>query len=282
VTRTRRLILAASAALAVALGACSSDAPKAVRGDVPKAMAAVGDSMTRGFNVGSCCVFSDAPEYSWASGDNPAVGSHYQRLRRLNPDLRAFNFAKSGAKMDDLERQVRAAGDQPVGYLTVMIGANDVLLVLRKTEQGCVARPDAMTPVATFRAQFEGALRAFTAARPQASILVASIPDVPRLWLLFRQDPTVLSVWDRLGSCEQLLRDRRTDVAIRAASDRLKAYNATLAEVCATFARCRWDGGVVYRYPFTKGDFSEVDYFHPNRAGQRRIAQLTWRASSWS
>ena len=280
-TRTRRLILVAGA-LAVALGACSSDAPKSVRSDVPKAMAAVGDSITRGFNVGSCCVFSDAPEYSWASGDNPAVGSHYQRLRRLNPDLRAFNFAKSGAKMDDLERQARAAGDQPVGYLTVMMGANDVLLVLSKTERGCVARPEAMTPVATFRSQFERALRAFATARPQASILVASIPDVPRLWLLFRQDPTVLSVWDRLGSCQQLLRDRRTHAVIGAVSGRLKAYNEALADVCGTFERCRWDGGAIYRYPFTKSDFSEVDYFHPNRAGQRRIAQLTWRASSWS
>lgn len=282
-TRTRRVGVATAVLLAIVFASCSSEAPRAVRGEVPAAMAAAGDSMTRAFNVGTCCAWSEAPEYSWSTGDNPAVESHYRRLRRLSPDLRVFNVAKTGAKMNDLERQLRAAGEQPVDYLTIMIGANDVLRVLHRTKQGCVVRPEAMTPVASFRAQFDGALRAFTTARPRASVLVASIPDVPRLWALFRQDPAVLSVWDRTGTCQQLLKDRQTtDVAIRVASVRLKAYNETLAEVCGTITRCRWDGGLVTRFPFTKADFSELDYFHPNRAGQGRLAQLTWRASPWS
>ncbi|MFY9588514.1 MAG: GDSL-type esterase/lipase family protein [Actinomycetota bacterium] len=277
----RPSLLIAAVALAAFIGACSSDAPVATRSGLPARIAAAGDSMTRAFNVGSCCVYSDAPEYSWATGDNAAVDSHYRRLRELNPSVREFNFARTGAKIADLDRQLRGAAAQKVDYLTILIGANDLLAVLGRAEDGCKPNPTAMTSVPTFKTRFRTALARFVAARPKASILVASIPNVPRLWGLFSKDQAILDVWSDRGSCQAALADARTDVAIRAASTRLRAYNDALAQVCKGFATCRWDGGATYRFPFRKADFSAVDYFHPNATGQRRIAAITWRAGFW-
>jgi len=271
------------AIVASLLGACSESGGTAVRGDAPRAMAAAGDSMTRAFNVGACCAWSDAPSYSWATGDEASVNSHYQRLLQMNPGLKEFNFAKTGAKMADLERQLRAAGAQHVDYLAILMGSNDLLGVLQRTKTGCTVNPSAMTSVSTFQTQFRRALTAFTALRPAASIMVASIPDIPRLWSIFSSDKTVLTVWDRNGSCERLIQDHaRADVGIRAAAARLAAYNQTLGTVCATFQHCKTDGGAVFRFPFQRTDFSEVDYFHPNATGQRRIADLIWRAGYWA
>lgn len=277
----RRALVLLAVALSAFAGACSSDAPVATRRGLPARIGAAGDSMTRAFNVGSCCVFSDAPEYSWATGDNATVDSHYRRLHRMNASIREFNFARTGARIADLDRQLRAAAAQKVDYLTIMIGANDLLAVLGRTEEGCKPDPAAMTSVATFRTRFTRALSHFAAARPKASILVASIPNVPRLWSIFRNDQEILDVWSERGSCQASLTGSRTDVALRMASTRLRAYNAALAKVCKGVATCRWDGGATYAIPFTKADFSAVDYFHPNATGQRRIAEITWRAGYW-
>ena len=277
----RRAIAVAVALLAVLGAACSDPAPTATRGDAPAAIAAVGDSITRAFNVGSCCALSDAPEYSWATGDNPRVDSHYRRLLRMNPDIRAFNFARSGAKVADLDRQLRGAAAQRADYVTVMIGANDLLAVVGRLENGCRPDPGAMTSVEAFRSRFREALERFTKARPEASILVASIVDVTRVWEIFSGDESVLKVWTRDGSCRTALKARGTSAALRAVGARLVEYNDILATVCDAFERCRWDGGAIGRYAFGKGDFSPVDYFHPNATGQRRIAEITWRAGYW-
>src|SRR5437899_3200844 len=94
--------LAACLVILSVAGACSQPAGRAARTDIPRRIAAAGDSMTRAFNIGSCCAWSDNPQYSWATGDNSAVDSDYQRLRRLDPAVREFNVAKTGSRMEDL------------------------------------------------------------------------------------------------------------------------------------------------------------------------------------
>jgi lysophospholipase L1-like esterase len=262
--------------------ACSNPTPSATRDGVPTAIAAAGDSMTRAYNVGSCCADSDAPEYSWATGDNARVQSHYLRLLEMNPKIRELNYARTGAKIADLGRQLRGAAAQRADYVTIMIGANDLLAVLGRRENGCVPNSGAMTSVASFRSRFKRALETFTEARPDASIFVASIPNIPRIWKLFIKDQEVIDVWNRRGTCEVALHDRRADAAMRVVTARLRAYNGALATVCRSIERCRWDGGAVYKYAFGKSDFSAVDYFHPSATGQRRIAEITWRAGFWA
>ncbi len=278
----RRAIVAAAALLSLLGAACSEPAPNATRDDLPSVIAAVGDSLTRAFNVGSCCANSDAPEYSWATGDNPRVDSHYGRLLRMNPKIRELNFARSGAKIADLGRQLRGAAAQHPDYVTIMIGGNDLLAVLGRTENGCVPDPAAMTSVASFRSRFRRALGSFAEARPDASIFVASIPDIPRMWRILSKDRAVVKVWNRVGSCQVGLQDPRATAALGVVTARLRAYNDVLATVCRSIERCRWDGGAIYNYAFGKGDFSAVDYFHPSAEGQRRIAEITWRAGYWA
>ena len=238
--------------------------------------------MTRAFNVGTNTAWSDAPEYSWATGDNPAVNSDYRRLSRLNGRVREFNVAKTGSTMADLQRQLREAAAFKVDYVSILMGANDLLRMMRRTGGRCTVVPSGMTPVATFTAEFRAALEAFTTLRPSARIMVVSIPNVPRLWSLFGDDVAVQAVWQRNGGCTAPASDPRNDAARAIAARRIVAYNAALARVCRAFARCRWDGGATYRYPFAKTDFSPVDYFHPNVNGQRRIAEIVWRAGYWS
>ena len=52
------------------------------------------------------------------------------------------------------------------------------------------------------------------------------------------------------------------------------AYNAVLGQVCGRYARCRYDGGAVFRYPFGTGDLSRWDWFHPNERGQGALARI--------
>jgi hypothetical protein len=64
--------------------------------------------------------------------------------------------------------------------------------------------------------------------------------------------------------------------------DREQAFNQVLAETCAKYSRCRWDGWAVYKYPFSASQVSTLDYFHPGLSGQAALARVTWAASWWS
>jgi hypothetical protein len=60
--------------------------------------------------------------------------------------------------------------------------------------------------------------------------------------------------------------------------ERIVQYNGVLADVCAEYVLCRFDGNAVFRYPFQPRHVSTRDYFHPSRDGQRALAQVTWSA----
>ena len=63
--------------------------------------------------------------------------------------------------------------------------------------------------------------------------------------------------------------------------ERVQGFNAVLAEVCALYANCRYDGGAVFSYPFTRNHVSRLDYFHPDLDGQAVLADVTWPRSWW-
>ena len=64
--------------------------------------------------------------------------------------------------------------------------------------------------------------------------------------------------------------------------DREEAFNDVLAEVCAQYSRCRFDGYEVFSFAFEPKHVSKLDYFHPNLSGQATLASLTWSRSWWS
>jgi lysophospholipase L1-like esterase len=236
----------------------------------PGSVAAVGDSITRGFDA--CAVLSDCPEVSWATGDSAKVDSLAVRLLGKKAAARSWNHAVTGARMADLAGQVtRAAAHRPE-LVTVMVGANDA----------CRSSAAAMTPVAEFREQFEDAMRTLRAKLPEAQVYVSSIPDLKRLWAQGRTSALGKQVW-KLGICPSMLGD--ADAVDAAATSRrarveqrVEDYNEVLAEVCEADERCRTDGGAVYDYRFGTGQLSHWDWFHPSVDGQARLAAIAYRA----
>ncbi|WP_404960261.1 SGNH/GDSL hydrolase family protein [Streptomyces sp. 147326] len=281
--RARRILAGAGAAAVLLAGAatgCSSGGSggEGERGGqaaprwntAPASVAAVGDSITRGFDA--CSVLADCPEVSWATGNDPAVRSLAARLLGdAEVPARSWNYAVTGARMADLPGQLAEAAAHKPDLVTVMVGSNDA----------CRPTASSMTPVAEFRDGFEKALAGLRASSPSSQVYVSSVPDLQRLWEQGKDLPMVRQVW-KLGICQSMLADplsaatgataRREQVRARVVE-----YNEVLREVCAKDALCRYDGGAVFQYPFAADQLSRWDWFHPGKDGQARLAELAHR-----
>ena len=237
----------------------------------PSSIAAVGDSITRGFDA--CSVLSDCPEVSWATGSSTSVDSLAVRLLgKAKAAERSWNYAVTGARMADLPGQMARAVTRRPQLVTVMAGANDA----------CRASTSAMTPVASFRADFEDALGTLRKSLPRTQVYVASVPNLKRLWSQGRTNALGKQVW-KLGICPSMLGDADAlDSAATLRRDtvqkRVEEYNKVLREVCAKDRRCRFDGGAVYDYRFGTDQLSQWDWFHPSVNGQARLAEIAYRA----
>jgi lysophospholipase L1-like esterase len=264
--------LAAAALVALVLVGTASAEPAHV--GYPSSMASTGDSITRGFND---CGFPyiDCPASSWSTGTNSTVNSHYRRILAVNPAIagRNANDATTGADMADLLGQVQAAVSQSAQYVTILMGANDV----------CASSEAGMTPVATFRAQFQQALATLSAGLPNARIYVVSIPDIYNLWAIYRGSFTARTVWSLAGICQSMLANPgSTSATDEGRRQRVRQrnidYNAQLAQACVLFVHCRFDGNVGFNTAFLRSDVTTRDYFHPSVAGQAKLAAVSWSA----
>ncbi|MFB7085591.1 SGNH/GDSL hydrolase family protein [Streptomyces sp. NPDC056296] len=237
----------------------------------PDSVAAVGDSITRGFDA--CSVLSDCPEVSWATGGSAEVDSLAVRLLgKAEAAERSWNYAVTGARMADLTGQVTRAAARKPELVAVMVGANDA----------CRATTSAMTSVADFRDRFEEAMGVLREKLPKAQVYVASIPDLKRLWSQGRTNPLGKQVW-KLGICPSMLgdadsMDSAATLRRNTVRDRVEDYNEVLREVCAKDRLCRTDGGAVHEYRFGTGQLSRWDWFHPSVDGQARLAEIAYRA----
>ncbi len=236
----------------------------------PDSVAAVGDSITTGFDA--CAVLTDCPEVSWATGGSEQVDSLAVRLLgRTEAAGRSWNYAVTGARMADLPAQMARAAQRSPELVAVMVGANDA----------CRETTSAMTPVADFRAGFREAMRTLREALPKTQVYVASVPDLKRLWSEGRTNELGKQVW-KLGVCPSMLGD--ADAMDAAATQRretvhhrVQEYNTVLEEVCAEDRRCRFDGGAVHDYRFGTGQLSRWDWFHPSIDGQSKLAEIAYR-----
>ncbi|WTO37470.1 SGNH/GDSL hydrolase family protein [Streptomyces achromogenes] len=236
----------------------------------PDSIAAVGDSITRGFDA--CTVLSDCPEASWATGGDAAVRSLAVRLLGVTGAAeRSWNYAVTGARMADLPGQMAQAVARRPELVTVMAGGNDA----------CRTTASAMTPVADFRADFEQAMRTLRSALPKTQVYVSSVPNLKRLWSEGRTNVLGKQVW-KLGICPSMLADA-DDLSSAATlrretvERRVVEYNKVLEEVCAKDRRCRFDGGAVYDFRFGTDQLSHWDWFHPSKDGQARLAEIAYR-----
>jgi lysophospholipase L1-like esterase len=239
--------------------------------NLPSSMAAIGDSITAG--TGACITYTRCGRQSWSTGESSLVNSHYRRLRADNKAIKGkgHNYAEPGARAADLPPQVDKAVGAKVEYVTLLIGGNDA----------CRATVADMTPVADFRHDLDVALRGLKKGLPKALVLVASIPDLNRLWEIGHKEQRAVKVWSR-GTCQSLLAnptstapadaDRRAAVA-----KRIDAYNSQLAAACKAYGKqCLYDGGAVHRVRFSLDLISRTDFFHPDTDGQEKLADVTY------
>jgi lysophospholipase L1-like esterase len=264
---TRRLLVATAAALCFA--ALGAPAALAV---FPNSMAATGDSITRAFNT--CrTAFTDCPANSWATGTEATVNSFYLRILERNAGIRGnlHNDAVSGARMSNLPEQVTNVVSQRVEYVTIEMGANDV----------CTSEEGTMTSVASFRSNFESAIRTMRESLPGARISVGSIPNIYNLWSVLHTNGSAASTWNLFRICQSMLRNptstTREDEERRLRVQRREVeFNEVLSSVCATWERCQYDRGTGYEFRFEAAEVSTNDYFHPSVRGQTTIARIEW------
>ncbi|MGX1883859.1 SGNH/GDSL hydrolase family protein [Streptomyces sp. NPDC055287] len=287
--RSRAAVATATAALLVMLGAVAGcdtgddtdpgGSPAARRPSPrptpdwdrsPASIAAVGDSITRGFDA--CTVLADCPEVSWATGTDATVRSvAWRLLGAAGAAGRTWNHAKSGARIAELpEQMTRAVADKPE-LVTVMVGANDA----------CRDDVSHMTSVADFRTYFETSVKRFRSELPTSQLYVSSVPDLKRLWSEGRGNAMGKQIW-KLGICQSMLGspDAMDAAAVArrdAVQERVVAYNEVLKDVCGKDARCRYDGGAVFEFRFSGDQLSQWDWFHPSRNGQQRLAEIAYR-----
>jgi lysophospholipase L1-like esterase len=235
-------------------------------------MAALGDSLTQA--TSACCGHGDHPAQSWSTGDgtDDGVDSHYERLLRLQPAIagRNHNDSRSGARVADLPAQAALAASQKAGYITILVGANDL----------CTPSADTMTSEAHFAADLNRALAVLDRMRPRPRVFVSSIPNMYQLWNLLHTNADAQSVWSAAEICQSMLAGSNTEEMRQQVVQRQAAFNATLSDACAAYAdMCRSDDGAIYEYQFSAGDVSTLDYFHPSLQGQARLAEIAWEAA---
>ncbi|MFI9598480.1 SGNH/GDSL hydrolase family protein [Streptomyces sp. NPDC052043] len=267
------LTIAGCSAAGVEAGSGASRLPAAappVWNTSPESIAAVGDSITRGFDT--CMVLTDCPAASWATGSDASVNSLAVRLLGATGAAQhSWNFAVTGSRMADLNGQMKQAVPKKPQLVTVMAGANDA----------CRDTLDTMTTVADFRSGFQTAMNTLRQALPKTQVYVASVPDLKRLWSAGRTNALGKQIW-KLGLCPSMLGDADAlDAAATKRRDtvqaRVRAYNEVLKEVCAKDLRCRFDNNAVFDYRFDTKQLSPWDWFHPSRNGQARLAEIAYR-----
>ena len=238
----------------------------------PLTVAALGDSLSRGFDA--CARYGDCTEVSWSTGTDPRVDSVADRLSRLRQaPVTRVNVARSGAESDDRARQGEAAVPRDPDLVTLLIGANDV----------CRASTDQMTPTTLYADRVVSALDRLSTALPSATLLVASVPDVTALLPAAKDDPTARFIWSRLGGCATVLDDPRStgitaELRRQAVRSRIEEYDTALRLACAQHPRCVYDDGALHGYEPELAQLSALDYFHPSVAGLTEVAALQWEA----
>ena len=240
---------------------------------LPSSMAAIGDSITRAYDV--CCSYGDHPGQSWSTGSTSydGIASHYERIKQLNPAVTgyAYNDAVSGAKMAAAPTQAAKAVSQGTRYVTILLGANDL----------CTSSPSTMTSTDTFRTQFSQAMATLMAQDRDPYVFVSSIPNLYQLWEVLHTNSLARWAWSNFHICQSMLAATNTETQRQQVRSREETFNQILAEVCAAYARCRWDNKAVYNYRFSASQVSTLDFFHPSLSGQAALARVTWAASWW-
>ncbi len=225
----------------------------------PFLLVAYGDSFTRAADP----LLGDQPQDSWATGTSPEVQSVLSRILGIRSGAEGVNAALSGAQMNDLVRQV---GEHPAGAdeVLILLGINDL----------CLAPA---LPLPDFQAAAARGFDAVRAAHPGAHVVVYAIPDLERFWRVAATVPAAVEFWSGVDYCRGLNPGTVNLFEAEEARERLHAFNEALRQEADRhgflFSRgTDWPG-------FHVDDISPVDFFHPTRSGEARLAEGAWPAA---
>jgi lysophospholipase L1-like esterase len=245
----------------------------AVEPPLPRAMAALGDSITQGFGAGPQ-VGQPAAHLSWSTGYEPddPIQSHYERLLKAGAALegRAHNLAVPGARMSDAPRQAAEAVRTGAEYVTLLMGANDL----------CVWSKALMTSLPKFERDLRRTIECLSGGLPGVMIYILSIPDLYQAWELVHDNPTVKSTWGWNRPCRSMFARTNSDRDRQRVRRLNEAYNRTLENMCDEYSNCHFDSYAVFLRPYDIDDLG-ADFFHPSRTGQRDLAEVSWRNGLW-
>jgi lysophospholipase L1-like esterase len=174
---------------------------------IPKAMAALGDSLTEAMlsdfsledhpnpwqilhiitlansapaegsdRISSFRKFYASPNHSWATGEDESdiIASHFERLKVVNPQLKVSNYAVSGSESCEIKNQIdRLLEDEQKSgirfdYITMLVGAND----LRRENV------EDMTSPVNYVGEIENNVRRLLDAEPDRRIFLVGLPDI--------------------------------------------------------------------------------------------------------
>jgi lysophospholipase L1-like esterase len=250
-------------------GASPDDRGPEVTRDV-RTLGVLGDSISLGVNA--CAQPGECRAASWVLGSDPAVDSLANRIEhQTGRRPKIANGAVSGGTVGSLEQTVGTVVAAKPQLVTILIGANDA----------CTANVAAMTGADEFRSTYAKVLDAVLDGVPDARVLALSVPNLYRLSLLGQESPEVRGAWSQLGICGSLMGSAGAGAGAPQGAgvrQRVDDYNRAIAELCAARPRCIGDDGAVHAQSFTESELSDIDFFHPSRAGQRRLAQIAWAA----
>jgi hypothetical protein len=258
------IALAATTTAVGVLGSAASAAPHAT--PYPSSMAALGDSLTLAYTA------PNGEADSWTTGTTAAVKSHYLRILTAHPAIKgkAYNLAESGATFAQMKGQARKAIARHVDYVTVWGG-----------EEWCGA-----DDLSGLSRELGGVLATLAGGKPQPRVLVLSVRNPATMFRAIRaQRSAVLRDFPNglliplcgLAVGAKPAQDAKPPGVAKAAAS-VARVNATIAQACARYPRCRFDGNAVYRMPLRFADLAS-DYEHLTQAGQRHVAEVTWRAT---
>ena len=231
---------------------------------LPKIMSAMGDSMTQAVNVDFASLGVN-PENSWSTGYSPIdfVFSHFERIRFRNPLMRrenAYNNAVDGARIHGvLTDQLPETLSQGPEYVTILIGSNDA----------CHG-----TDLGRYEEDYRSIMDQLTTQLPDTKILLVSAPDIARLVSILGRNSFCHYIWKTYNVCPKLLQD---DSDVEAFKQYVIDMNAIIMDVANDYGdNARYVD--IYHYPFGPEHVSDVDCFHPDLSGQRKLSELAWNA----
>lgn len=256
---------------------------------VPRRLSSTGDSISAGIDVE---YYGQNANASWVNGyygfwewlfGYTNVKSHNQRITANWGSSGRKNYmdAVSGADMFDFPGQTAQAVSQSAQYVTVFMGHNDV----------CQNYPWEIPSDAVFEANFRAGMQNLKNGLPYgATIYVLAIVDIRQLYEVAK-DKKALGIVDcevlwfttllELFPCGTMLNPLNTEADRQYTRSRNIAFNNILANVTAEYNandphHYYYFTNLPFVYPFTEGDVSSLDCFHPSGQGQKTLSRESW------